>query len=591
MRRCHCVPGLHAEHRPRTFSSVTRLPIEIEMELWLTGISFLGALVVAGWRGSEPAFGYVRRWARRVSTSPWTAAAGVAAVALVVYALPSLWRIPTPVVHDEFAYLLEGQTFAHGRLSNPAHPMSRFFETFHVLQSPTYAAKFPPGQGMMLALGYVIGLPIAGVWISLALACMAIHWMLRAVLPTRWATVLTLMAALHPTVLWFSQIYWGGGVSVLGGALLGGAVLRAIRIPTTRLGLIAGAGMGVLAISRPLEGFLFSAACGFALVILAFRDGQLRPLLLRFAPAATVVSSIAIGWLMYYDYRVTGKPLTLPYALHTSRYMSAPLLFWQEQPPMPAYPNDELRRFHTQTEYAEYLAQTGWPTSLTAALNRGGYVGWVYFRPILLLLPLGAALVAIRRHVSGRHVLTAVCVCLAVLLGHLCISPWMRAAYMSPLLGMLFVVIGVGMRQLDAWRFRGQPIGRPLMRAVVVSQIALAIAVLARTAIDNASSPISRRSQIVAQLEQRPGRHVVFVTYPPRHSMMQEWVYNAADIDGQTVIFARDLGPQANRTLLEYYPDRSPWLLAVQSSDATLCVMSNPPRDETTAIPSESIGP
>jgi hypothetical protein len=32
-----------------------------------------------------------------------------------------------------------------------------------------------------------------------------------------------------------------------------------------------------------------------------------------------------------------------------------------------------------------------------------------------------------------------------------------------------------------------------------------------------------------------------------------EYVYNSADIDGQTVIWARDLGPMRNRELIDYY--------------------------------------
>src|SRR5688572_29577114 len=93
------------------------------MSRGIHALSFDGALRIA-WGG----LGHLASRRR-------ACAIAVAAAAFVGCAIPSMLRgnLPVPEVHDEFAYLLAGDTFALGRSTNPPHPLERSFETLHVL--------------------------------------------------------------------------------------------------------------------------------------------------------------------------------------------------------------------------------------------------------------------------------------------------------------------------------------------------------------------------------------------------------------------------------------------------------------------------
>jgi hypothetical protein len=475
--------------------------------------------------------------------------------------LSMLGRIPEPQVNDEFSYLLAADTFAHGRLTNPTHPLWVHFESFHIIQQPTYASKYPPAQGMMLAAGQVLsGQPIVGVWISTALACATICWMLLAWLPPWWAVLGGLLAALHPLImLRWSQSYWGGAVAVIGGALVFGALRRVIRRPRVRDALLLGLGLGVLANSRPYEGLLVSLPA--AVLLLTWMIGKHGPAvqisLGRIVLPILGVLTLTGGAMAYYNWRVTGAPLRMPYQVHEATYAVAPSFLWQQPRPEPVYRHKVMRDLWMGVNLRDYLERRSAPHLwLFAPSSHYRFRALPY--PLVLTIPL-VVLAGILRDRWSRFAL-ATC---GVLAAGLIAESFFFTHYAAPMMALIFMLVLQAMRQLRLWRWRHRQTGRLMMWTMVILCLGVFVGAFAQQTRSSRAAAMLPRARILSQLAESHGHHLVIVRYGPAHSLEQEWVDNAADIDGAKVVWAREMDEAQNRKLMEYFKDRQVWLLEV----------------------------
>ncbi|HTM49975.1 MAG TPA: hypothetical protein VL285_14885 [Bryobacteraceae bacterium] len=279
------------------------------LEFGLVVLAIMAAVARRG--GGRGSLGQIERWFGRLARQKTRAMLVVGLTALIAGGVPRLFEgIPRPQQYDEFSYLLGADTFAHARLTNPTHPMWEHFESFHILQKPTYMSMYQPGQALTLAAGQIIfGHPWFGVWISMAAMCAAICWMLQAWLPPGWALLGGLIAVMRiATFSYWIESYWGGPVAAFGGALVLGALPRLMRKGGWRNSLLLGAGVAILANTRPFEGLALAVPVAGLLAWWLVRAPRRWTVL---APA-TLVLCIAGAAMLHYNHAVTGNAFQLP---------------------------------------------------------------------------------------------------------------------------------------------------------------------------------------------------------------------------------------------------------------------------------------
>ncbi len=504
----------------------------------------VAAALISGSRGRRVLWRRLHRAAAGLGRRRWLACmlvgllGGGLAAALAAYK-----GIPPPVVTDEWSHLLAADTFCRLRLTNPTHPHWIHFQSEEVIHRPSYQTKYPPGQGLTLALGRALGgHPIVGVWLSLALACGATCWMLQAFVPPRWALLGGLLAATSPAILTLSGCtYLGGPSAMMGGALAIGATRRLIRRPAALHACVLGAGLLVMANTRPFEGLVVALPLAVVLLrrLVCKRGGGLgRALLFGLLPLLLVLAAGA-AWMAWYNYCVTGDPLRMPYQVWAETYgigtqkrsLQWMLLPWaREQPP----------NMH----------------ELVAAFLKRLIGQWAYY----VRLPLTLALLAVPCALGRRWVWLPVATWLLLLL---CMSGQYTRNYLhytAPAVSLVFLAAVEGLRQWSSTARRAA-FGLWLARTTLPVYLASLLCYLA------AWDPVAQRKLDRARdvvepyITRLPGKHLVFVDYGPRQQVEFEWVYNGADIDAGQIVWAHRLDGRRNAALRRYYADRSAWVL------------------------------
>jgi len=531
--------------------------IEIALALLLVG----AVLVWQKWAGPAN---------RLVSKTLWCM--------VILGALPVVLRlsmlhtspIPTALGADDFSYLLLGDTLAHFRLTNPTHPMHRFFETLFILQEPSYSSIYPLGPGLALAFGQLVfRQPWAGIAISMAAFTSLCYWTLRAWTTPGWALVGGVLAVIEfgPFNHWMNT-YWGGALAAAAGCLVFGAMPRLKDRWRIRDAVLLGIGLAIHVLTRPFESIFLGLAVilFFAPVIMSHKE--LKPLLRAGSVAALVVLP-ALGLILLHDKRVTGSWTMLPYALCRYEY-GVPCAFTLQSNPVP---HRELT-FEQHTAY-EVQSFVHGPNTDTIGSFLERLAGRARFYRFFFLPPLYLALPAFFWSFRDPRMRYVFLILLLFFVGTN-VYPYFYAHYVAGVTCLFLLVTVVSLENLSRLTLAHHLVGPDAVRIILflcathfVFWYGIQLSSSQAFAKDleqyetwdkvNHGDPDGRIG-VNDTLSKLPGKQLVFVRYWPKHEVT-EWVYNGADIDRQTAVFARDLGAVENEKLLSYYADRKAWLL------------------------------
>lgn len=460
-----------------------------------------------------------------------------AAILLVV------WRSldAPPQVHDEQAYVLQAQIFARGWWTGQPPPIREFFEQTHVFVEPRLAAKYPPGNSLLLVPGIWLGLP----GLMPALFTAAAGGLLFAIvrrLTDPWLATLTwaLWSTSTTSLFWRASYYSQNADTALWLLALWGLVQWKGGGKVSSL-ILAVCVFAWMYLTRPLTAVALAAPAGVVLLAIAWRRGLFGQMGVALAAAAPLLLLNPV-----WHQRTLGDWRINPYTEYSRQYMpfEKPGFAVDRTPParvtLPHIWIDQ--RF---LPYHEQHRLSALPAILPARIIALGLALGEHWRIGLVVL---FAVGAIR---AGGAVGFAMASILCLLLAHLVYAhPARWTLYYAEVFPAFFFVAGYGLMEFARAIFKLD--GPRLGAAVGIGLVCMAPwCVLdvwrARGLSDDRNQFHYRARNVLATLPEHPA--IVFVQYPPDHWHGNSLVMNTPDYRTAPIWVVYDRGTDNERLL------------------------------------------
>lgn len=261
----------------------------------------------------------------------------VAAIVVVLVSLISSWQVGRqtvpmpdsrqstevafadlpPAYHDEFSYLLQARTFLEGRLAYPAMTVRPdLFHQFHVLNEHRTVSRYFPWTGAWIAPFAHWGNPVWGHWLAGALAAMFFYLALRQITTLRVAVTGGLLIAVSPGLAVFSNLLLAHHPTLLALGVFTWAFFRMQQTMRLRFAFLAGIGLTLAMLARPMTAAGFGLPFGIWLARQLFVSPPSRRLVTGFAvPLLCGFAALAV-----LNHAATGSWTHSAYQEYTEKY-------------------------------------------------------------------------------------------------------------------------------------------------------------------------------------------------------------------------------------------------------------------------------
>lgn len=483
--------------------------------------------------------------ARPIGRHPWITALVLFLVVAVGTSLS--WRHGVPNLgvhawHDCESNLLQARLIAEGRLERPALTHPEFFRTVHVLVTPIYCSKYPPGYPAVMALGLWAG---RVEWVPPILVGLAVAsaWLLGRRFMGRWPALLAaLTLATCPVVVLLGSIQLSNTLCLLLGVLVLGLWADQIRRgPTRRRGLLIGLLLACMFMTRSFD----ALALGAVLAVAHFGVcGMRNPKSWSWIAAVCLGGLPGVIGLLAYHHATTGDWLESPYVIYERQQSYTGQFFHEALTPPPDLESLPVNVRRVAEEFTLPAQRAHTLSRLPLAVGERLAELSRELGNAMLLLPLAVLPVAWR----CRAVRPMMGICVGYF-GLYLVYAFNAPRYMAPILPAL------------AWAMMGSLAGvRPRRSAAmlhILLLLLLATAACLTVVTVRSAQPHPATTRFARALATLPaGRTLVFVRYSPDHDKDREFVYNEPDLAAAERVFAHDLGAPRNATLITAHPDR-----------------------------------